>query len=80
MQAVRTAAQDLCMHDETDHYAVERQVSSALVGVSSAKGFAALQTPNLRLCIHSKLNPICMGSMCVSGQYVGRIWKKPRLC
>ena len=62
------------MLDKTDHYAVEHQASSTLVGSSSAKGFAALQALDLRLCIHGKLNPICMGSMCVSGQYVGRIW------
>ena len=61
MRAVRTAAQDLCMHDKTDHYAVERQVSFTLVGSSCARGFAALQVLDLQLCSHGKLNPICIG-------------------
>ncbi len=55
MRAVRTAAQDLYMHGKTDHHAVGRHIGSALIGFSSTKGFAALQTPNLRLCIHGKL-------------------------
>ena len=33
------------MHNETDHYAMMRHVSSALVGNSSAKDFAVLQAP-----------------------------------
>ena len=61
MRGGRTAAQDLCMHDKTDHYAVERQVSITLVGSSCAKGFAALQILHLQLCSHGTLNPICMG-------------------
>lgn len=55
------------MHDKTDHYAVMHQAGSALVGSSSAKGFEALQTLDLQLCMHGKLKPICMGSTCMSG-------------
>ncbi len=38
------------MHNETDHYAMMRHVSSALVGNSSAKDFAVLQAP-----VHQRL-------------------------